>query len=142
MAEQRRQCTAFLANRSPRRLSFHLPGDPSAHPGCTLLESGALQCAVDVPNWRPRSKVQVPPERAKQVLDEAMRQIADTGCAPCPPTPSAREYPAGYDPQAYPARLINGAGEAEACGDQKATLLALRKEFASTRTNESRDLSR
>lgn len=140
-AEEQQQCAAFLADEAPRRLSFHLPGDPSAHPGCTLVESGALQCAEDVPGWRARSKVQVPPERAKQVLDEAMRQIADTGCAPCPRMPSTREYHPGYDPQSYPARLSNGAGAMEACGDQKNVLRALRKEFAATRTKETRDLS-
>lgn len=141
-AEYRRQCAALLTDPSPRRLVFRNPGDPSSHPGCTLLESGALQCAVDVPNWRPRSKVQVPPARAKQVLDEAMRQVQAAACAPCPHVPSPWDYPPGYDPQSYPAQLRNSAASVEVCGDQKEVLMALRKEFASTLTKESRDLSR
>lgn len=118
-------CAPYVTASGSRKLKYWRVGDPAAHPGCTLLESGALQCAEDFAGWTPKSKVTVPAAETRATLDEIERLSLAAGCE-CP-------APAGRSDN-YPPQLCKGTACVFACGDARPRLDALRSRFASTRT--------
>lgn len=135
-------CASYAAAKGARKVGYWRPGDPAAHPGCTLRESGELQCPEDFDGWTPKSKVTVPEAEARALLDDAERTALAAGCAPCPRVETTPRPPAGFDPNAYPARVCRAKVCITTCGDAKARLMELRKRFASTKTPTSVMLDR
>lgn len=125
-------CAAFVAAKGDRRYEFWLPGDPSAHRGCTLVTSGDLQCPQDFVNDQARTKVRVPATEAQGVLDLAEREAVSAACAPCERNRNSKA-PAGFDPSQYPARICRGAKCVETCGTARARVYELRERFDATK---------
>lgn len=141
-AEGAHGCAEWSRAAGPRRLGFSLPGDPASHPGCTLRETGDLQCPEDFDGWNPKSKVKVPEAEARALLDEVEKGAATARCAPCPRNHRPAQYAPGYDPESYPARLCRTAACVETCGTAKSKLLELRVKYASTQTATTENLDR
>ncbi|MFO0674335.1 MAG: hypothetical protein U0235_32775 [Polyangiaceae bacterium] len=121
-------CAAYVAAREPRKLYYWRVGDPAAHPGCTLLESGDLQCAEDFAGWTPKSKVVVPSAEARAALDATERASFAAECGNCPASSVTGRT------NNYPPWLCKGKTCVLACGDARARLDGLRARFASTQT--------
>ncbi len=133
-------CTAYAAASGPRKLGFWMPGDPAAHPGCTLVEAGDLQCPEDLVGETGSTMVKVPEAEARALLDRVERDAVAARCDPCRRSVLPTMHAPGFDPGTYPARLCRGKACVETCGDAKAALRDLRSRFAATRTGTAETL--